>query len=126
MCNKSVDTCPFVFNSVPDRYKTQEICYKAVSKDPFMLKYCHDRYKTPEKRDKAVSKYPFQLKYCHDRYKIQELCDKTAHNFLPALTFVPNWFVRSNMVKKLQSALFADDDIFFLHEGSGHVILVIF
>ena len=27
---KSVDTCPFVFNSVPDRYKSQETCDKAV------------------------------------------------------------------------------------------------
>ena len=30
MCDKSVDTCPFMFDSVPDQYKTQEMCYKAV------------------------------------------------------------------------------------------------
>ena len=30
MCDKSVDTCPFMFDSVPDQYKTQKMCYKAV------------------------------------------------------------------------------------------------
>ena len=40
MCVQAVDTCAFVFDSVPDRYKTQEICDKVIFKDPFMLKYC--------------------------------------------------------------------------------------
>ena len=47
MCNKVVDTCPFIFDSVPDQYETQEICEKAVSNNPFMLKYFLDRCKTP-------------------------------------------------------------------------------
>ena len=38
--NCIVDACPFVFDSVPDWYKTQEMCNKAVSFDPFMAKYC--------------------------------------------------------------------------------------
>ena len=46
MCYKAVNTCFFIFNSVPDQYKTQEMCNRVGSKDPFMLKYCHDRYKT--------------------------------------------------------------------------------
>ena len=36
MLVKAVDTCPFVFDSVPDQYKSQEMCDKVVSKDPFM------------------------------------------------------------------------------------------
>ena len=40
MCDEAVDTCPFVFDSVPDQYKTQD-----VSQDSFLLKYCLDRYK---------------------------------------------------------------------------------
>ena len=40
MCNKAVDTCPFVFDSVLDLYKTQVIYDKIVFKEPFMLKYC--------------------------------------------------------------------------------------
>ena len=31
MCDQDVDTCPFVFHSLPDRYKTQKICDKAFS-----------------------------------------------------------------------------------------------
>ena len=45
-CDEAVDTCPFVFASVPDRYITQELWDKVVSEDPFMLKYWHDKYKT--------------------------------------------------------------------------------
>ena len=54
MCDKAVDICSFVIDSVLDQYKTQEMCDKVVSKDPFMVKYCLDRYKTQEIRDKAV------------------------------------------------------------------------
>ena len=33
---QAVGTCPFVFDSVPDRYITQEMCEKVVSEDPFV------------------------------------------------------------------------------------------
>ena len=46
MCDKAVDTCPIVFNSVPDQYITQEICGKVVLKGLSILKYCPDKYKT--------------------------------------------------------------------------------
>ena len=32
MCDKAVDTYLFVIASVPDQYKTQEICEEVVSK----------------------------------------------------------------------------------------------
>ena len=35
----------FVFDSVFDQYKTQEMYDEVVSKDPFVLIYCPDRYK---------------------------------------------------------------------------------
>ena len=41
MCDKAVGKCLFVFYSVPNQHKTQEICNKFVSEDPFKLKYCH-------------------------------------------------------------------------------------
>ena len=31
---RAVKTCSFVFNSVPDQYKTQEMCDKAVNDNP--------------------------------------------------------------------------------------------
>ena len=46
MCDKTVDTCPFVFDSVPDQYITQEICEKVVLKEAFVLRYCPDKHKT--------------------------------------------------------------------------------
>ena len=75
MCNKDVGRCLFVFDSVPNKYNTQEICDKIVSEDPFKLKYCHDRYKT------------------------QEMCIRAVDDFLQALKFVPEWFVTSKMIK---------------------------
>ena len=75
-CVKADDTCPFVFASVNDWYKTQEICGKIVLEDAFMLKCFLDRYKT------------------------QEMCGKAAEDFLPTLKFVPDWYVTS-MIKKL-------------------------
>ena len=49
--------------------------------------------------DKIVSDDPSKLKYCHDRYKTQEMCNKAVQDFLPALKFVPDWFVTSKMIK---------------------------
>ena len=37
-CDEAVDTCLFVFDSIPDRYITQKLSDKVVSEDPFMLK----------------------------------------------------------------------------------------
>ena len=37
MCDKAVDTCPFVFDSVPDWYMTKEMSDKVVSEEPFIL-----------------------------------------------------------------------------------------
>ena len=35
MCGKGAHKCAFVFDFVPDQYKTQEMCDKIVSEDPF-------------------------------------------------------------------------------------------
>ena len=93
---KTVDTPPFVFVSVPDWYKTQEMCDKDISNDTFVLKYCIDRQRT------------------------QKIFDKTIDDFLPA--FVPDWFVTSKMIKKFHNALFTDDDILFFYEDSSNVL----
>ena len=38
MCDKAVDTCRFVFLSIPEWYKAQNVCDKAFSEDLFELK----------------------------------------------------------------------------------------
>ena len=72
--------------------------------------------------EKFVSDNHFELKYCHDRYKTQEMCNKAVDDFLPALKFVPNWFVTSKMIKKVLTALYADDNILYFNEDFGDAI----
>ena len=42
------------------------------------------------------------------------MCDKVIDDFLPALKFVPDWFVLSKMIKKLSTGLYADEGLLFL------------
>ena len=42
--------------------------------------------------------------------------------FLPALRFVPDWFVTSIMINKLLTALYADNNILYFNEDSGDAI----
>ena len=57
MCDKTVDTYPFVFDSAPDLYMTQKMYEKVVSKEPFMLNCCPNKYKTWKMCDKAVASF---------------------------------------------------------------------
>ena len=43
-------------------------------------------------------------------------------NCLAALKFIPDWFVTSKMIKKLLTALYADDNILCFSEDSDDVI----
>ena len=43
------------------------------------------------------------LKDCHDKYKTQEVYDKAVDSCLLALKFVPDWFVKNEMIEKLDS-----------------------
>ena len=71
--------------------------------------------------DKAVSNELFVLKNCLNRYKTQEIWDKAVDDFLPALTFVTDWFATKQMIKKLHDDLFSDDDIIFVNKDSNYV-----
>ena len=44
----------FVFDSIPDRYKTQEMCDRVVSEDPYLIVYCPDKHITQRMCDEAV------------------------------------------------------------------------
>ena len=77
MRDKAVDTYPFVFDFLPDSYKTQVMCDKVISEEPLLLKYCLNRHKT------------------------QEMCDKTVDAILPTLKFAPDCFLRIKYLKNL-------------------------
>ena len=53
------------------------------------------------------------LKYCVDRYKTQEMCDKAVDTYVQTLAFVPDWFVMSKIIDKIDNVVFSDDYIVF-------------
>ena len=55
--------------------------------------------------------------------RLKEMCNKAVDDFLPALRFVPDWIVQSKMIKKILTALYADDNILYFNEVSGNVVL---
>ena len=46
MFDKAVNMCFFIFDSISDWYKTQQMCERIVSEDPFLIVYCPDKYET--------------------------------------------------------------------------------
>ena len=86
MCDKEVNRCFFVFHSIPDQYKTQEMCNTVIPEDPSLIIYCPDKYET------------------------QRMCDEAVDDCLPALKLVPDWFVTSKRIKNLFTALYADEN----------------
>ena len=95
---------------------------KAVDDNPNALEFVHDQYKTQEMCDKIISDNPFLLRYVPDQYKTQQMCDKAADDYLAALKFVPDWFLTSKMIKKLFTALHADENILYFYEDSSNAV----
>ena len=48
------------------------------------------------------------------------MCTKAVDDFLSALKFVPNWFFTNKVIKKLLTALYADDNIVFFDKYFGN------
>ena len=65
--------------------------------------------------------YLFLIIYCPDKYI---LCDE-ADDSLVALKLIPDWFVPGKMIKKIYTALYADNGLLFFDEVSGDVHFVV-
>ena len=63
---KVVDTCPTTIKYVSESYKTHETCYKAVHR-VFLFDYIPDQYKTQEICDIFFSLYSFLKIFCPDK-----------------------------------------------------------
>ena len=50
------------------------------------------------------------------------MCNEAVDDSLASLDFIPDWFVTSKMIKKLYSALCADDNIICFNEKSGNIV----
>ena len=66
--------------------------------------------------------YLILIVYCLDRYKSQRTCDEAVDDSLPALRFVPDWFVTMKTFKKLLTALYADDNVLNFDEDFGDAV----
>ena len=53
MCNKVIDTCFLLFDSVPDRYKIPKICEEAVDICLAALKFIPDWFVTRKMLEKV-------------------------------------------------------------------------
>ena len=82
----------FVFDSDPDRYKTQEISDRAVHNYASAIKYVPDQFKKQEIFDKAVYDNLNALKFVPDRYKTPEMYGKAVYDFLPTFHFFSRLF----------------------------------
>ena len=52
--------------------------------------------------------------YCPDNCRTQILCNEATDDSLAAFKLMTDWFVTRKMIKKLYSALYADDGLLFL------------
>ena len=49
------------------------------------------------------------------------MCDEAVDDSLAALKLIPDCFVTSKMIKKLVTALYADENILYFNEDSGNM-----
>ena len=86
--------------------------------------------------NQAVDNYAHTLELIPDCNKTQKMCNKLILLFLQCnsflsnirlkrcvstLKYLPDWFVRSTMIKKLDDDLFSNNDIIFVNEDSDYV-----
>ena len=98
MCDKAINKCYFVFDSIYDWYKTQETVTDVFLKIFFLIVY-----------------YP-------DKYKTQIMCDKAVDDSPVTFKLTPDWFVISKMIKKFFTALYANENSFYFNEDFDNVV----
>ena len=71
---------------------------------------------------RVVSEDPFLIVYCPDKFKTQRICRESVDDSLAALKLIPDWLVASKMIKKLFTALYADENILCFNEDSENIV----
>ena len=64
------------------------------------------------------------LKYGFGKYKSQEMRDKAVHSYVLTLGFVPDQFVKTKMLEKLDNSIFSNGDLFF-HEVDPKIFTIL-
>ena len=52
------------------------------------------------------------------------MCDRAVDDFLAALKFIRDWFLTSEMIKILFTALYADVNILYFNEDSSNILFI--
>jgi hypothetical protein len=89
MCERSVDVCPFWFNTIPDQFKTRAMCKKAVRAYACNLVFVPEDLLDREMCLWAINHSDWALKYIPVAKRTVELCWLAVANFGPVLEFVP-------------------------------------
>ena len=122
MFDKAVIASPSTIKFVPERFMTEEMCEKAVNRCFFILDSIPDWYKPQETCGRVASEDLFLTVYCPDKYITQVMCDEVVDDSLAPLKLIPDWFVISEMIKNLYTTLYADDNMHYFNEDSGNVV----
>ena len=72
--------------------------------------------------DRVVYEDPFLIVYCPDKYITQKMHDEAIDDSPASMKLIPDWFVTCKMIKKLFTALYADENTFYFNEGSDDAI----
>ena len=110
--DEAVNTSPSLVQFVPEGCKTHKICNKDVNRCFFVSDSIPDWYKTQQMRDRVVSVDRFLIVYCPEKYKPQWMRDEAVEDCLAALTFISDWFVTSKILEKFVNAFNANDILF--------------
>ena len=90
--------------------------------DGFCTSFYSWLVKTQKVLERVVPEDPFWIVYRRDKFKTQRICDKAVDGSLAAMKLIPDWFVTSKMIKKLYTALYADENILYFNEDAGNVV----
>ena len=85
--------------TIPDRFKTQEMCDEAVHTEPFSLTYVLDGFKTQEMCIEAARNKLYMLLFIPDELKMQEMCNEIMRTMsADAFHRIPEWFKTQDML----------------------------
>ena len=82
----------------------------------------YDQYKTQEICDIVASLYSFLVVYCPDKYITHRMYYEAVDDPIVALKLICDRYVTNEVIKKLYTALYADDGLLFFDEDSGDAI----
>ena len=105
MCNRAVQSYPWVLKYVPDQYKTQEMCNEAVEKNAWMLEHVPDQFVTQKMCNEAVKKSPWVLEHVPDQYKTEEMCNEAVEKSPEVLRWYKGYEQRKAQKAKIKEEL---------------------